>query len=119
MRFIADQDVYWITIKAMREWGHEVATASDLGMGKASDEELLNKAKEQSRILLTRDKDFGTLTFLKESISAGIVFLRCSPANLDKVHHQLKRLLAEHKEEELNSCFAVVEPKRYRLRRLA
>ncbi|MCX5844704.1 MAG: hypothetical protein NT022_13345 [Deltaproteobacteria bacterium] len=92
MRFIADQDVYWLTIKALREWGHEVTTARDLGMQK--------------------------LTFLKEKISTGIIFLRCSPTNLDPVHKELRRLLLEHDEAELKCCFSVVETNRYRLRRL-
>jgi predicted nuclease of predicted toxin-antitoxin system len=119
MRFIADQDVYIATIKELRKWGHEVATARELGMQQASDGELLNKASALSSILITRDKDFGALTFLKEKKSAGIVFLRCSPTNLEKVHEELKRLLLEHQEKELNGCFAVIEYNRYRIRRLA
>ena len=119
MRFIADQDVYMATINELRKLGHEVITARDLGMQTSSDQDLLNKARDLSRILLTRDKDFGTLTFLKEQISNGIIFLRCSPANLGEVHRELRRVLSEHREEELKHCFSVVEPNRYRLRRLA
>ena len=119
MKFLADQDVYWLTIEELRKWGHEVITARDLGMQKASDDDLLDRARELSFILLTRDKDFGTLTFLKEAISTGIVFLRCSPSNLGKVHQVLFRLLSEHSEEELKHCFLVVEPNRYRMRRLS
>jgi predicted nuclease of predicted toxin-antitoxin system len=118
MQFISDQDVYWVTIKKLREWGHEVTTVRDLGMHKSSDDDLLDKARILSKIFLTRDKDFGTLTFLKDKISAGIIFLRCSPTNLDAVHQELNRLLLEHDEEELKRCFSVVEPNRYRLRRL-
>ena len=118
MRFIADQDVYNLTIEELRKWGHEVITARDLGMQQASDEDLLDKARALSFIFLTRDKDFGTLTFLREQVSTGIIFMRCSPTNLEKVHRELKRLLSEHKEEELKGCFSVVEHNRYRLRRL-
>ena len=107
-----------MTIKKLREWGHEVTTARDLGMQRASDEDLLDKARALSQIFLTRDKDFVALTFLKEKISTGIIFLRCSPTNLDAVHQEFKRLLLEHDEEELKCCFSVVEANRYRLRRL-
>lgn len=118
MHFIADQDVYWLTIAELKKWGHDILTARELGMQRASDEQLLNKATELSCTLITRDKDFGALAFLKEEASAGIIFLRCSPSNLNKVHDELKRLLSEHEEEELKSYFAVVEQNRYRLRRL-
>jgi predicted nuclease of predicted toxin-antitoxin system len=40
------------------------------------DEELLNLANKEKRILITNDKDFGELTFLQKRISTGIILLR-------------------------------------------
>ncbi len=59
MRFLIDQDVYRITIDELKEWGHDVVTAKELGMQQASDQDLLRKAREIDRLLITRDKDFG------------------------------------------------------------
>ena len=72
MKFLADQDVYWLTIKELRKWGHEVITARELGMQKASDDDLLDKARELSFILLTRDKDL-MLTIKPWQGSPGII----------------------------------------------
>ncbi len=53
MRFLIDQDVYRITIDELEEWGHDVVTAKELGMQQASDQDLLGKAREIDRLLIT------------------------------------------------------------------
>jgi len=70
MRFLADEDVYRATVERLRAWGHDVITAREIGMQLASDEEPLFKAQQTNRLLVTRDKDFGALVFLKRAYSA-------------------------------------------------
>jgi predicted nuclease of predicted toxin-antitoxin system len=118
MRFLADQDVYRVTIEELRLWGHEVHTARELDMQTATDEDLLDKARNLSAVLLTRDKDFGTLSFFKGLPSAGIIFLRCVPSNMDDVHRCLKRFLSDCDEGQIGTSFCVVGAHRYRIRRL-
>jgi predicted nuclease of predicted toxin-antitoxin system len=76
MRILADQDVYQMTTDKLTEWGHDVITARSLDMQKAPDEEILRAAKKARRLLITRDKDFGELLFLKEKDTAGVILLR-------------------------------------------
>jgi len=118
MRLLVDQDVYQITITWLSEQGHDVVTAREFGLQRAPDENLLKAAKELGRLLVTRDKDFGALVFLEAQATSGVILLRMSYATILDVHHELKRLLNEHEEEELRTCFSVVEPQRYRMRRL-
>jgi predicted nuclease of predicted toxin-antitoxin system len=118
MRFLTDQDVYQVTVDRLREWGHNVVTAREVGMQRARDEDLLAKARETNRLFVTRDKDFGALVFLKEELSAGVILLRGIPATIEEVHRELHRLFQEHTEEELRHHFCVVESHRYRMRHL-
>ena len=118
MHFLIDQDVYSVTVNWLRELGHDVLTAKEIGMERAADQKLLRKAREYSRVFVTRDKDFGALVFLRKELSAGVILLRMDPRTIDSVHEQLKRLLKHCKEEELNHLFCVVEPDRYRERRI-
>jgi len=118
MRFLVDQDVYFITVQLLRECGHDVVTASELGMQRAPDLEMLKQAAKSHRLLMTRDKGFGSLVFLGEVSSAGVILLRITPTVIASVHKQLYRLLSEHSEEELHSIFCIVEPYRYRLRHI-
>ena len=85
MRFLADQDVYWITVEWLRKEGHDVVTAKELGMEQAADEELLQEAKRLDRRLLTRDKGFGALVFLRRELSAGVI-LKYSVPYKSQVH---------------------------------
>jgi predicted nuclease of predicted toxin-antitoxin system len=119
MRVLTDQDVYKLTIDKLKEWEHDVVTAKDLDMQKASDDDLLNAARKSNRLLITRDKNFGALLFLREEkVSTGVILLRGAPKTIEKVHQELQKLLHEHNEDELRCSFSVVEPNRYRIRRL-
>jgi len=118
MRFLADQDVYRITIDALKEGGHDVVSIKDIGMARARDEDLLSAAWKADRILITRDKDFGGLLFLKEEMGRGVIFLRGIPKTFEEVHRELIRLLKEHSEDELKDSFCVVETGRHRIRHL-
>jgi predicted nuclease of predicted toxin-antitoxin system len=118
MRFLVDHDVYAVTIEWLRQQGHDVVTAKDLCMQQAADEELLAKAKELDRLFLSRDKDFGALVFLHAAGSSGVIFLRVTPITIEEVHSELRRLLNEQTEGELNTLYCVIEPHRRRVRHL-
>lgn len=45
MRFITDQDVYKITIDALKQSGHDVLTARELGMSRSSDSDIETSEK--------------------------------------------------------------------------
>ncbi len=61
MKLFADNDIYKMTVDFLKQHGHDVVTAKELGLHEASDKELLEKAKITGRLLITRDKDFGMI----------------------------------------------------------
>ena len=117
MRFLLDQDVYAATVRALRQLGHDVVTVSEAGLAQAADSEILAIAAKQQRILITRDRDFGGLVFVR-NLGAGVIYMRVSPGTLDAVHAELHEVLASHSEDELCKAFIVVEVGRHRFRRL-
>lgn len=117
MNFLSDQDVYATTVRFLTGSGHDVVTATQLGLAQAEDSELLRTAGEQGRIFLTRDRDFGALVFVQGG-GAGVIYLRMSPSTQQAAHDELERVLTLYNEQELLSAFVVVEPGRHRLRRL-
>jgi predicted nuclease of predicted toxin-antitoxin system len=118
MKFLADQDVWKTTVDLLRAWGHDVSTAIESGLSRASDEEMLTKAGSEGRLLITRDRDFGSLVFLGSIPARGVILLRIMPQTQDEVHIELQRLLAVHKEDELRKSFCTVEPGRHRTRKI-
>ena len=117
MRFLADQDVYAITIGFLSGLGHEVVSAAQVGLAKAEDAELLRIAHEQARIFVTRDRDFGALVFVRGS-GPGVIYLRILPLTQNAVHAELERVLTLYSEQELQASFVVIEPGRHRIRKL-
>jgi len=102
MHFLTDQDVYQVTIDYLTKLGHDIVTVREIGMQRTQDRELLKKAKEVDRMLITRDKDFGALVFVEKISSLGVILLRGKPTSIDKIHKELKRVLQEHAETELH-----------------
>ena len=116
MRFLTDQDVYQTPISYLKNLGHDVIRAKDIGFERASDNDILERAAKDQRILITRDKDFGALTFVSRINSSGIILLRITPDTINSVHEELSRLLNEHPEGNFKHTFIVIEPGCHRIR---
>jgi predicted nuclease of predicted toxin-antitoxin system len=117
MNFLADQDVYAVTIAFLSGLGHDLVRAGELGLAQAEDAKLLRVAHEQGRIFVTRDRDFGALVFVQGS-GAGVIDRRILPSTQIAVHAELERILKLYSELELRASFVVIEPGRHRCRKL-
>ncbi|MBW4618130.1 MAG: DUF5615 family PIN-like protein [Cyanosarcina radialis HA8281-LM2] len=116
MRFLLDQDVYALTARFLIESGHDVVLVSQIGLSQAPDEEILSVAQEENRILVTRDRDYGNLVFVR-AMGSGVIYLRILPNTVNVVHNELTRVLTTYSEIDLVRAFVVVEPDGHRLRR--
>ena len=117
MKFLLDQDVYALTERFLRDQGYDVTTASELGLSRAQDLDLLKVAGEQKRIFVTRDRDYGNLVFVHHA-GSGVIYLRILPSDMDQVHAELKKVLETYSENELAKSFVVVEKGRHRIRKI-
>jgi predicted nuclease of predicted toxin-antitoxin system len=77
-----------------------VVLVAEIGLSQASDEEILRVAQEQSRVLVTRDRDYGNLVFVR-AIGTGVIYLRILPTTVNGVHNELTRILQTYSEMEL------------------
>lgn len=117
MKLLLDQDVYALTERFLRELDYDVMTASELGLSRAHDLDLLKQAGEQGYIFVTRDKDYGNLVFV-HGAGRGVIFMRMLPSAMNEVHAELKKVLETYSETELAKSFIVVEKNRHRIRRI-
>jgi predicted nuclease of predicted toxin-antitoxin system len=116
MKFLFDQDVYAATAKFLTDEQHDVVLVRQLGLSAAKDEEILIVAQELNRILITRDRDYGNLIFVR-AFGSGVIYLRILPTTVNSVHSELRRVLQTYSEKELAGAFVVVEPNGYRFRK--
>ena len=85
MRFLANECCDLAAVRALRAGGHDVLAVAEF-MQQSIDSELLTLALSEQRILLTEDKDFGSLVFAGGEQPPGVVLLRLDaiPAILRK-----------------------------------
>ncbi len=74
MRFLLDSCVWGPAAAALRTDGHDVVHAGDWS-GDPGDAAILAAAHEQTRILVTLDKDFGELSVVQGAPHFGIIRL--------------------------------------------
>ncbi|MEL7533431.1 MAG: DUF5615 family PIN-like protein, partial [Bacteroidota bacterium] len=75
MKFVADEGVDAPIVKSLRTNGHDVFYIAESERG-ITDDEVLDIANKGSRILITRDKDFGELVFRMNRLHSGVILLR-------------------------------------------
>ena len=75
MDFLADESCAWPVIRALREAGHDVIAIAEVAKG-ATDEQVLERAFKENRVLITEDRDFGELVYAQRRPSTGVILLR-------------------------------------------
>jgi len=64
LRLYLDQMVRLEVAQALRDEGHDVIRASEVGQARADDQEILHTAIEENRILITLNEHFGDWVIL-------------------------------------------------------
>ena len=90
----------------LEERGEDVVTLIDLGYRRLRNGEVLAKAKELNRVLLSYDRDFIQLT---QGTHPGVVVLRIHPCIDEKIIPALKHFLTNLNEESLPNHLIVLE----------
>lgn len=113
MNFVADESCAGPVIRALREAGHDVVAIAEVAKG-ATDEDVLDRALNEKRVLITEDRDFGELVYARGRPSTGVILVRfrslARRAKPATVVDAVAKLGAR-----LQDAFAVIEPGRVRV----
>jgi predicted nuclease of predicted toxin-antitoxin system len=117
MRFLADENIPLPSVRRLREAGHDVRAIAEESPG-TSDTDVVTRAAQEGRIILTFDRDYGRLVYARTPpILAGLVYFRMAPRSPEEPAEELLRLLAVPGLD-LEGRFTVVEHGNVRQRRL-
>ena len=118
MRFLTDVGASRTTAEELRRHGHDVLHLSEVGLHRLPDDEILARTREEGRIVITFDLDFGDLLAAGGySLPSVILFRLHDPAPLS-VNSKLLEIIHERGEDLERGAIVIVEDQRYRLRRL-
>jgi predicted nuclease of predicted toxin-antitoxin system len=113
MRFLANENFPLASVRLLREAGHDIAAVL-LDSPGAKDVEVLRRAFEQRRVLLTFDRDYGTLIYrFGLPTPAGVLFFRYAPRTPEEPAERMRKLFSAP-DLQLEGRFTVLEPGRIR-----
>lgn len=116
MRLLANENIPLATIRKLRELGHDVFAIRERNAG-ISDQDVLELAHNEQRILITFDSDYGELIYVRHlPCPAAVVYLRFAPAHPEEAAERLIQLIGA--ENTLEGCFIVLDREGYRRRSL-
>jgi predicted nuclease of predicted toxin-antitoxin system len=103
----------------LRDAGHEVIRASEIGQSRADDALILEQAVKDQRTLITLDGHFGDWVVLPLSKHWGVIRVRVHPPSTENIENLLLPFLAAHSQEEFYNHLVIVSPSRVRWIRTA
>ncbi len=106
MRLLVDECTGPAVAQWLRLQNHDVILVYDEIRG-ADDKEVIKKASQQNRILITNDKDFDELVFREKKQHKGVILLRLEDERAANKIAVLKQLLEKY-ESSLPGHFIVV-----------
>ncbi len=112
IKFIADVNVEKPIIDYLKKEGYDVKWIPDYNC-EILDEDLLDMAKDEGRILITNGKDFGEIIFLQKRLSIGILLIRIKGQRVEVKLKLIKKLFQNYKNKLLNN-FVIVTDKKIR-----
>lgn len=75
MKILADENISLRLVERLRKEGHEVQYIAEIAKG-SKDPDVLDIANRENSLLITDDKDFGELVFLRRLKASGILLVR-------------------------------------------
>jgi predicted nuclease of predicted toxin-antitoxin system len=114
MKLLANENIPRIVVHALRAAGHDVLWAS-VEMAGAADDAVLLRARAESRIIVTLDKDFGELAYRRgRSAAAGVVLLRFALTSPEFAASRIVQVFRDY--GDWHGQFAVIDDFRIRVR---
>jgi predicted nuclease of predicted toxin-antitoxin system len=117
MKFLADENFPLPSVRVLRDAGYDVQHIGDIASG-SGDEDVVSRANESNRTILTFDSDLGTLAIARnQPAHGGIVYFRLFTYQPDMPARMLLDYLAANPEVQLSERITVFDPPRVRQRK--
>jgi predicted nuclease of predicted toxin-antitoxin system len=98
MKFLLDMGISPKTADFLRNLGYDAIHLHDLESDRSTDPAVLQMARNEGRILLTHDLDFGELIAASGANTPSVIIFRLRNMNPRNVNRFLKGIITEHRE---------------------
>jgi predicted nuclease of predicted toxin-antitoxin system len=111
-RLYLDQMLRHEVAQALRDEGHDVLRATEVGQARADDHQILQKAISENRVLVTLDEHFGDWVILPLSEHSGVIRLKINPTTSNNTIKLLLPFLRLHSSDQFKNYLVILSPKR-------
>lgn len=118
MRFLADAGISPKTVEFLKQLGHDATHVRTLSLQRASDAQLIERARTDARTILSFDLDFGDILALGVMDKPSVILFRLADERAESVNERLSTVLRERSTELESGALILVEDTRYRVRKL-
>jgi predicted nuclease of predicted toxin-antitoxin system len=118
MKLPLDQGVSRHTVELLQQFGIDAVHVSAYGMEAAADDEILQGAREEGRVVVTVDSDFHAILALSNSVSPSVIRLRVTSLTSASVANLLATLVVQCAVELNRGAMITVQETRVRVRAL-
>ena len=98
MKFLADMGISPGVVAFLADEGHDAIHLHEQGLDRLPDSEILTKARNEARILLTHDLDFGELVAASGDRLPSVVIFRLRNMQPDQVNQYLRSVITEYRD---------------------
>ncbi len=118
MKFLLDMGLARTTAVFLRDHGYDAVHLRDEGLQCLSDDRIIEKARQENRIILTHDLDFGRIVALSKQKTPSIITFRLDNMQPAYVNHYLSQALTRFHEELENGVLISIHEDIFRARPL-
>ena len=118
IRLLADMNISPKTVETMRQQGWDIIRVSHRLPVNASDQEILELARREERVVVTQDLDFSTLLALGGYDRPSLITLRLSASDPETITRRLLETLPQVQKVLQQGCAVTMEDEVVRIRSL-
>jgi predicted nuclease of predicted toxin-antitoxin system len=118
MRFLVDMPLSPELAAWLVRQGHEAVHVVEMKLERASDATILERARNEGRVVVTADLDYPRLLALSQAEGPGLILFRGGNYGEQEARERLARVAETIPLEELPNSIVVIEKGRIRRRRL-
>jgi predicted nuclease of predicted toxin-antitoxin system len=118
VKFLADMGISPKTVAFLQALGHDAVHLSDQGLERFPDPGIVEKARQEGRIVLVHDLGFGELVAASGARLPSVITFRLRNMHPDRVNDALQSVIFPHAEALEHGALISVTEGQVRVRRL-
>ena len=118
MKFLADMGISPRVVEELRQKGHDAIHLAEQGHNRMLDSDILQKAREEKRILLTHDLVFGELLAASGGNLPSVIIFRLKDMRAPNVNRHLDSILKQQSNSLNTGAVLSVTEQKVRIRTL-